>query len=143
MAVLAVPEIDVLLDWPHGPCSVAGRCRLRVFTAGSRAVAIATDLGDENPRASVTNGAELIVEEACHRFGLDQEKTVWVEHHDDRGKESRYIVVCRGGGESFERLVFTQTRPPGGLKRLTYRRGLWGVPLRKGEVEQLIEGALP
>jgi hypothetical protein len=143
MVTLAAPEIDVLLEWPAGPCSVAGRCRFRVFTSGRTAVAIATDLGADNPRASVTNGAELIVAEACGRFGLDPEETVWVEHYDDRGKDSRYIVVRAPGGESFERLVFAQVRPPGGLLRLTYGRRLWGVRLRKGEVERLIGGALP
>ncbi|GJG89752.1 hypothetical protein tb265_49330 [Gemmatimonadetes bacterium T265] len=107
-------------DYPAGVYPRPGRCHVRVFDQGAgEAVLLVTDLGDENPGASVTNTAEIIVTAAVRRYGLDPAHLTVVEHYDDRwtrdagGERRRRTapelarLAGRDEGESFDVVTFT------------------------------------
>jgi len=94
-------------------------CRLRVYDApDGEAVVIATDLDEENPGPSVTNAAEDIAAQACLRYGLEPERTTFMEHYDDRFRgvwrgqlvEDKERAFGRENGESFDWVSFPQRR---------------------------------
>jgi len=94
-----------------------GTCRIHIFNAADgTTVVIATDLDEENPGPSVTNAAEDIASQVCLRYGLDPERTVFVEHYDDRfrGVMNGQLVEAHSGcfgrenGESFDWVTFPQ-----------------------------------
>lgn len=106
-------------DYPAGPYPRAGRCHVRVYDQGAgECVLLLTDLGDENPGASVTNAVEIIVTAAVRRYGLDPARLTVVEHYDDRltreadgGPRRRTEaeladLIGRDAGESFDVVTF-------------------------------------
>jgi len=67
--------------WGRG---IGAKCRVRVsHREDGRAVVIFTELPD-NPGMSVTNAAEWIATMLLHRYDLDLENTIWIEHYPDR-----------------------------------------------------------
>ena len=107
-------------DYPAGAYPRAGRCHVRVYDQGAgECVVVLTDLGDENPGASVTNAVETIVTTAVRRYALDPIRLTVVEHYDDRltrevdgGPRRRTEaelarLIGRAGGESFDVVTFS------------------------------------
>ena len=105
-------------DYPAGPYPRAGRCHVRVYDQGAGdVVLLLTDLGDENPGASVTNAVEIIATAAARRYRLDPARLTVLEHYDDRwtagadGRRRRTAaelaqLVGRDAGESFDVVTF-------------------------------------
>lgn len=106
-------------DYPAGVYPRPGRCHIRLFDQGAGdVVLLVTDLGEENPGASVTNAAEVVVTAAARRYELDPTRLTIVEHYDDRwtrgaGGERRRRpelelarIVGREEGESFDVVTF-------------------------------------
>lgn len=106
-------------DYPAGRYPRAGRCHVRVYDQGAgECVLLLTDLGDENPGASVTNAVEMIVTAAVRRYALDPARLTIVEHYDDRftreadgGPRRRTAaelarLIGRDAGESFDVVTF-------------------------------------
>ena len=90
----------------RGPTGRPARCRLRIFEhEGAGLVLLATDLGNENPGASVTNGIEQLVAAACRAYRLDPSRLTVVEHYDDRGTPAA-VSFGREHGESFDIVTF-------------------------------------
>lgn len=129
--------IDSLFDYP-GLNGRPARCHLRVFTQGSGdVVLLATDLGDANPGASVTNTIQHIVTHAVERYGLDPARVTVIEHYDDRRTSSahRSILPRRDGGEDFDLVTFAWA---GAI----FHDPVW-QPLRKAQAEKIVGQPLP
>jgi hypothetical protein len=107
-------------DYPPAAYPHAGRCRLRIYDqGGGETVLVLTDLGDENPGASVTNAVETIVTTAVRRYALDPARLTVVEHYHDRwmpelgaGRHARTVaelrdIVGREAGGSFDVVTFS------------------------------------
>src|SRR5215208_7971694 len=98
-------RIDTVITYPglHGR---PAQCQIRVFDQSSgEVVVIATDLGDANPGASVTNSIEHLATEVCRRYRLDPVRLTVVEHYDDR-RTPRAFSFGRENGESFDVVTF-------------------------------------
>lgn len=160
-------------DYPAGGYPFPGRCHLRVFDQGAGdVVLLVTDLGDENPGASVTNAAEIIVTAAVRRYGLDPARLTVVEHCDDRwardlgGERRRRTaaevahVIGREDGESFDIVTFAHVpaarlatagaggaEPPFGADADPLAGDTFGGPewrrITKQQAEALVGQALP
>ena len=132
-----VQQIDQL-EYARGPYTNRGRCRLRLYTtvAGepTRYLAVATDLGDQNPGPSVTNAAELVAEAVCERFDLSPSDVTFVEHYDGRIGNTA-STNRRDGVEDYDAVVFQTDRRP--LAQPTWR------PMRKHQLEALVGEPLP
>lgn len=136
-APAAEPQYDELFDYPRAGRPRDGRCRLRVFAGAAGPVILATDLGDENPGASVTNAAGTVATTAYRRLGLDPARTVFVEHYDSRVGNS--LPLRQRSGQTFDRVRFSVAREPQGVR---LSAPAW-QPLSKADVERLIGGSLP
>ena len=98
-------RIDTIVTYP-GLHARPAQCQIRVYDqAGGEAVVIATDIGDANPGASVTNTVEHIATEVCRRYRLDPARLTVVEHYDDR-RTPRTFSFGRENGESFDVVTF-------------------------------------
>ena len=98
-------RIDTVITYP-GLHERPAQCHIRIFDqAAGNVVLIATDIGDANPGASVTNTIERIATEVCHRYGLDPARLTVVEHYDDRRTPGAFSFG-RENGESFDVVTF-------------------------------------
>lgn len=117
MSTLAID--NPRFEFPAGAYPRAGRCHVRVYDqGGGECVLLLTDLGDENPGASVTNAVETIATAAVRRYALDPARLTVVEHYDDRftreadGGPRRHTeaelarLIGRDAGESFDVVTF-------------------------------------
>ncbi len=132
--------------------------RARIFENPPLTIALLTDLGDENPGCSITNGIESAVATVLERWpDINPARLVIVEHYDDRediqrlaAKYGRYHAeqsfIGRENGESFDLVTFGQgfeavleraRRNPGRAVEPVWKR----IP--KSEVERLIGEVLP
>ncbi len=132
--------------------------RARVFENPPLTIALLTDLGDENPGCSITNGIEYAVAAVLERWpDIDPARLVIVEHYDDReklrrmaAKYGRYqaepLQRARDHGECFDLVTFGRgfeavleraKRNPGRAVEPVWKR----IP--KAEVERLICEVLP
>ena len=100
----------------------------------TRYLAVATDLGDQNPGPSVTNAADLVAEAVCERFDLSPSDVTFVEHYDGRIGNTA-STNRRDGVEDYDAVVFQTDRRP--LAQPTWR------PMRKHQVEALVGEPLP
>lgn len=76
--------IDTILSYRPWGQGIEARCRARIFRReDGRAAVIVTELPD-NPGMSVTNAAEWIATTLLHRYDLDPNDTIWIEHYPDR-----------------------------------------------------------
>lgn len=159
-------------DYPAGAFPQSGRCHLRAFDQGGHIVLLVTELGDENPGASVTIAAAMIVTAAVRRYGLDPTCLTVVEHHDDRwahsnggerprrGAHDSTGITGRDEGERFDRVTFAHVpsarTPLGGSPGVHAGTGAEADPLAgdafdgptrrritKRQAEALVGQALP
>ena len=141
---------DPKFDYPAGVYPQPGWCHVRVFDQGvGDAVLLVTDLGDENPGASVTTAAVVVVTAAVRRYGLDPARLTVVEHYDDRrardaSGERRHRtalelaqIAGRQEGESFDVVTFahvpTACMGTAGTARLALPAGTDADPLTGDE----------
>lgn len=78
---------------PTGPAF----CGLKVFDVGSsdtHAVVVFTERAD-NPGMSVTNFADGLATNIVADFGLNPDKTVFIEHWPERGEDSESFDMVR------------------------------------------------
>ena len=72
------------------------KARVRIWrNEKDAAVVLMTDLGDENPGASVTNTVEVLAQLVAQRYLLEPGKTVFVEHYPHEGgrREETFDLV--------------------------------------------------
>ncbi len=104
-------------EYPDPRHGRAARCHLRLYEQGNgEVVLVATDLGDANPGASVTNTIEAIATAACLAFDVDPARLTVVEHYDDR-RADRADAIGRTDGESFDVVSFRRVPRPRGAAR--------------------------
>jgi hypothetical protein len=113
-----------------------------------------TDLGDENPGLSITNGIEYAVSAVLKRWPeINSARLVVIEHYDNRPagalaseRVRRVLDIGRENGEPFDLVTFGV-----GLEALRLRkqanvaqpsRPLW-KHISKADVESLVGGSLP
>ena len=129
--------------------------RARVFFREPLHVLLLTDIGSDNPGASITNGMEFAVPTALKLWpDLEPARLVVVEHYDYRSEPNyrprSFLVADSRAPETFDLVTFD-----GGIKGLTTARywvhGMWPHPLgevhwkpfSKDQTEKLIGGKLP
>ncbi len=82
-------------------------CYLRVYQLPNRiALVIATELA-ANMGPSITNSAEALATQVVREYGLDPEKTHFVEHYDRRKDGSYGAAVKEFDDESYDFVSFT------------------------------------
>jgi hypothetical protein len=138
-------RIDTIITYPglHGR---PAQCQIRVFDqAGGDAVLVATDIGDANPGASVTNTIEHIATEVCRRYRLDPARLTVVEHYDDR-RTPRAFLLGRENGESFDVVTFRRMPATAGdgtiAEGAMYAAPMWRR-INKQQAEALVGQPLP
>ncbi|HEX7362289.1 MAG TPA: hypothetical protein VF283_17495 [Bryobacteraceae bacterium] len=90
------------------------RFRARLFRNEPMTIALLTDLGDDNPGLSITNGIEYAVGAVLQRWPeINPARLVIVEHYDDRlahtrasTRARRILETGRENGESFDLVTF-------------------------------------
>jgi hypothetical protein len=128
--------------------------RARIYQGQPVIVALLTDLGDDNPGASITNDIEFAVRAVIERWPeINLARLVVVEHYDDREERKRLLAqrrsthvldVGREHGETFDLVqanclwsefaaAFDQRRKLAVTRKHT----------TKPEIEDLIGGKLP
>lgn len=123
--------IDEILDVPSRIYRVPGRYRVRLFRSTARPVLLLTDLGAENPGASVTNAAAEIIAFACVRFGLVASNLTVIEHYDRRRPDGESIGR-NGDTELFAEIV-------GGSTGLTQANALCAALQWKSRAKATVE----
>lgn len=111
MAIPICDEVVSALAWRHRR---EMRFRARLFRNEPMTIALLTDLGDENPGPSITNGIEYAVGEVLRRWPeIKPARLVTVEHYDDRPARARastrvrrILDLGREDGESFDFVTF-------------------------------------
>jgi hypothetical protein len=128
--------------------------RARIYEGQPVIVALLTDLGNDNPGASITNGIGYAVRAVIERWpSLNLARLVVVEHYDDREERKRLLAQRRPthvldiGREEGETFDFVQASCPWSefaaafdqQRDLKVRR----KHATKREIEDLIGGKLP
>lgn len=135
---LAHPEIDTILEVTSRIYPQPGRYRARLFRGPAGRALLLTDLGAENPGASVTNASAEIIAVACTRFGLVVSSMRLIEHYDRRRPDDG--TSARKSAEVFTEIV-------GGLTGLTegnaWRAAIQWRPVAKETVESWLGAVLP
>jgi hypothetical protein len=85
----------------YGRC--ASRCHLEVYRGnwdgGADALVVATQINDPDAGTSVTNAAEILINDVCCNFDLSPERLIWVEHYKYPDDEHWDLVgFCSGTG---------------------------------------------
>jgi hypothetical protein len=147
-------KYDAVLSTPalHGSQM---QFRARVFERPPLTVALLTDLGNENPGCSITNGIEYAVAAVLEKWpDIHPARLVVVEHYDDRERRrqvaSRYhgehTLLGREHGESFDLVAFGVSLEALGERLRQNSRQSVGPTWKhttKAMVEQLVGEELP
>jgi hypothetical protein len=98
--------MDRVYDY-RGEWDTPSRCGLKIVIKGDEGIVIVSELFEENPGTSVTGFIAGLATVIVNEFGLDPEKTRFIEHCPDRGskldhyQESFDLVRLRWNGSRF------------------------------------------
>ena len=90
-----------------GQWDAPSRCGLKIAAGNDRSIVIISELFEDNPGTSVTSFIARLATLIVNEFGLDPERTLFVEHCPDRGskldhyRESFDLVRLRWDGRQY------------------------------------------
>ncbi|NET13331.1 MAG: hypothetical protein F6K08_10975 [Okeania sp. SIO1H6] len=60
------------------------QCRIRIYDSAETTIVIASEI-DDNDGTSITNVCEYLIKKVGEHFGLNLQKTLWIEHYPPDG----------------------------------------------------------
>ena len=77
----ALLQVDTEFKWYSERAKKQCKCGLRIYRISvEKAVVIVSELKD-NPGRSITDEALTLINLVCYKFGLNLNKTMWLEHY--------------------------------------------------------------
>ncbi len=121
--VLNKKYIDQVYNF-KGEWDMPSKCGLKIVRKPDETIVILSELYVDNPGTSVTVGGNLVANQVCNEFNIDNTKVRFILHNPDIGSKHEYFK------EEFNYINFD-------LENNIFKNQKW-LKVSKEEVDQLI-----